>query len=483
MRKPLAQWTPDLFGLANPNSFDAKNVIASGAGYTPVNSLQALSITPMDGMALGAISALDTSGVATTFSGDSTKLYQLVAGEFGNVSKSGNYSVGSGERWEFAAYGSRIIAVQPAEAVQYFDMGSSTLFDDLAGSPPQARHVAVIRDFLVLGNTANGRNDVTWSGIGDSEQWTAAVEQSDTQTLVGGGQVQKIIGGEVGFIFQERAITRMSYSSPPTYFQFDLVEDARGLLASGAIVRVGGLIYFLSQDGFYTFSGVGSTPIGNQKVDDWFAAHLEPSTLSQITCAADPTNKIVVWSFVSTDATDTSKPDTLLIYNWQNAQWSYAKMAHEMLFQALSAGMTLEQLGAQFTSIETVPETLDSSRWAGGMAFLGAFGTDHNISSFSGATLAATVETGDFEAIPERRSLITSITPLTDAVSVMGVCRSREKLADSTTDTASTVMEANGEIALISSGQYHRIQLNIPAGATWTYVNGVDVEAQDDGWL
>lgn len=481
-RIPLAKWSPDLFGLANPGMVDVKNVYGTGAGYAPVKALSALSTTPLSGQAIGAISAQDSSGTTNTFAGDATKLYKLSAGVFSDVSKVGGYSVSGTEKWKFAQYGQRVIGAQIGNLPQYFDLGSSSIFANLGGSPPQARHIAVVRDFVVVGNTTTSPQQIVWSGFNDSAGWTAGTNQSDAQTLQGGGWINGIIGGEVGYIFQERAITRMTYEGPPLYFRFDLLEDRVGLAAPGSLVRVGTKSFFYAHDGFYMKDGDSpAVSIGNQRIDDWFINHLQPNTLSQITSGSDPNKKLIIWSFVSTDAAVSTYPDTLLIYNWQNEEFNYAKINHELVFQALSEGVTLEQLGAIYSSIETVPVSFDDRAWTGGDLYLGAFNTSHNLGAFSGSNLAATVVTGDREPTQGRRSIITNARPLTDTANATVLCESRERFADTVVNTAASSMQSNGDCPLLSSGRFHRLSISIPAADTWTFINGLDIDAADDG--
>lgn len=48
-------------------------------------------------------------------------------------------------------------------------------FADLAGSPPKARRITVVGDFIVMGNLDEGGtqypNRVRWSGFNNSEAW------------------------------------------------------------------------------------------------------------------------------------------------------------------------------------------------------------------------------------------------------------------------------------------------------------------------
>lgn len=483
MRIRFANWQPDLQGLTNPGQADTKNVIPTGGGgYSPVFDLNAVSTTGLDSQALGAFSGQDDTDTTVSFAGDAAKLYLLSGGTYGDVSKSGGYSATASERWEFAQFGQRIIATEISDPVQYYDLGSSTTFDDLAGSPPQARHIAIVRDFVVLGNTTTSPNQIAWSGFNNSGQWTPGTNQCDTQTLQDYGAIQKIVGGEIGLIFQSRAITRMIYVGPPLIFQFDTIEIDRGLVSPGALCTVGYSSFYKALDGFYSFDPVnGSQPIGNAKWDNWFADNIEPGTEHLITSAIDPKNKIAVFSFVSTDATDATRPDTLLYYNWATKEGTYAKLPHEMIYRALSEGVTLEQLSAIYSNIETVPDSFDSSQWTGGSSYLAAFTTGHQLSGFSGATLAATMETSDQEPTPGKRSIVTNIRPLCDTSSAMAVVKSRERFADTMASTNISSMQSNGDIPLMASGRFHRASLSIPAGTSWTYATGLDMDAQDDG--
>lgn len=483
-RCPLVKWTPDLFGLANQGQTDAKNVYGTGSGYAPIKGLSAISTTALSAKAIGAISAQDSTGTTNTFAGDASKLYRLSGATWTDVSKVGGYTVSSTERWKFAQYGQRVIAAQITDPVQKYDLGSSSIFADLSGSPPQSRHIAVVRDFVVLANTSNSPQEVAWSGFNNSEQWTPGTNQSDTQTLQGGGWINGLIGGEVGYIYQERAITRMTYIGAPIIFQFDTLEEGRGLAAPGSLVRLGTMVFYYSQDGFYLKEGdAPSVPIGNQQVDDWFNAHLQPNTFTQITAGIDPVKKLVIWSFPSTDLSDTTYSDTLLIYNWAHKEWSYAKVNHEMLFQALSEGLTLEELSAIYPDLETVPLSFDDRAWTGGALYLGAFDTSHNLAAFTSDNLAATVVTGDIEPIPGKRSVVINTRPHSDTANATVLCESRERFSDSLVDTSSTSMQANGDCPLLSSGRYHRMKVDIPAAESWTFVNGVDVDAVEDGEL
>ena len=86
--------------------------------------------------------------------------------------------------------------------------------------------MAQVRDFVMLGSLTEGSTEyqyrVRWSGFNDSTDWTTdpGGTQADFQDLEAQyGEVMAIVGGEYATIFQQRAITRLTYVGPPAIFQ------------------------------------------------------------------------------------------------------------------------------------------------------------------------------------------------------------------------------------------------------------------------
>ena len=142
---PFGEWTPDQPDL-QAGATVATNVIPGGTSYRPVNDLATLS-DAADAAITGMGGGEDASGNAYSFVGDTGKLYRYSGGTLSNVSKSGNYATAIGERWQFAEYGTRVIASNFSDNVQSFALGSSSLFADLAASAPRARTIATRSGF------------------------------------------------------------------------------------------------------------------------------------------------------------------------------------------------------------------------------------------------------------------------------------------------------------------------------------------------
>ena len=204
----FGSWMPDQPDYHSGGATEAKNVIPFANSYLPLKAVTQIT-DAIDARARGAISVRDSSGQAYLFTGDATKIYSLSADVHTNISKSGNYSISEEENWEFIKFGETVIAISIDQTTQSITLGGS-LFADLAGSPPKARHGAIVANFVVLGNINDGTarpNRVKWSGINSSTSWAdSATTQSDYQDLFsnelkGGGDIQAITGGEYGNVF------------------------------------------------------------------------------------------------------------------------------------------------------------------------------------------------------------------------------------------------------------------------------------------
>ena len=207
MKIEFGEWLPDQPALDNPGCIEAKNVVPRINAFSQLNSPVAFS-NALTSACLGATWMNDQSGNSYNFAGDSTKLYKhnRTTATWDNVSRTATYSTATS--WNFEKFGTLCLATDVGNPLQYFDMASSTTFQNVGGSPPQARYIATIRDFVVLGNLSGNPYRVQWSGYNNAELWTPSLStQSDFQDLPGsGGDVQAVVPGEYGVIFQENSI-------------------------------------------------------------------------------------------------------------------------------------------------------------------------------------------------------------------------------------------------------------------------------------
>lgn len=478
----LGAFTPDLPPMDNTGVTVALNVIPAGDSYKSFASTVVYS-DALDARCQGAMSARDALGNTFNFAGDTAKLYSLTAASWTDVSKVGGYTTGAEEKWNFTQWGTQVLATNFADPIQEYTMGTSTVFADLSADAPQARYISVVRDNVVTANTydsADGEvpHRVRWSGIGDNTAWTPSVTtQADFQDLDGdGGWCQQIVGGDIGTVFQERAIWRMTYVGSPIIYQFDEVEKERGTPAPGSVTKIGGAIPYLGTDGFYIFDGQQSIPIGADRIDKTFYADLDQSYLDRISSTVDPINKIVLWAAPGQQNTG-GNPNRIYGYNYSptaKKRWAYANQDIEYIYRSLAEGYTLDGLDAISSSLDLLPFSLDSRVWTGNSALFSGFDASHRQVNFTGAALDATIETQETELTPNMRTNIQEIRPFIEGFTTCTIqIGGRNSMADSV--TWGPVITANnaGNFPCRSNYRYHRMRVNL-SGA-FTHAQGLNI--------
>ncbi len=481
MRIEFGEWLPDYPDFENPGATIAKNVIPAAKSYLQFEGLSTFS-DAMDAYARGAITVRDNSGNVYSYAGTETKLYELAAVVADRSRSSGGaYTTEALDGWEFVQWDNQVIATNYADVIQNITIGGSN-FAALAGTPPRARHIAVVKDFVVVGNLFEGSalpNRVQWCEFDDETGWDEGTNQSDFQDLKGtGGWIQRLFGGEYGTIFQEFAIWRMTYVGGDAIFAFDKVEPERGLLAPRAAVQFGRMIFYIGQDGFYMLAdGVESIPIGHEKVNRYFFNDVDNSYLHRISSAVDPVRNIVLWAYAGAGNTG-GNPNKILIYNWVVKKWAFVEIDVEFIFSSATFGQSLEDLDALGT-LETLPFSLDSRAWTGGNVTMGGFNTSHQLAYFNGTPLTATVETTELG--DTGRTQLTMVRPIVqgNSASITIQNGSRNTQNESFSYSASVSLNTTGIANVRKNARFHRVRCNITGG--FDHASGIDVEFNQRG--
>ncbi|TNF09399.1 MAG: hypothetical protein EP323_00425 [Gammaproteobacteria bacterium] len=470
---PFGDWLPDQPDFGNAVQV-VRNAIPQAKSYRSVRSLQIVS-NALDSACLGSEWAKGADGTYYVFSGDAGKLYLLSGTTFSDVSKAGGYT---STGWEFVIWGNRVIASSIDEPMQYYDLGTSTLFADLPGSPPKAKHVAVVRDFIVTGNIDDGGTvypyRLRWSGFNNSEQWgSSQAAQSDYQDLFGrGGAIKHITSGETALIFQEHSIRRMTYVGPPLIFRIDEIESDRGLYASNSVAQSGDTVYYYSHDGFFVKQGNNpSMPIGAEKVDRFFAGDLQGDSIDLVYGAIDRRNKMVCWTYPS----KTTGVNRIIVYRWDIKKWGLFDIDAPLIVEASSPTYYLDDLDLILgADIDTYSINVDSDGYAGGVVSLFAFNSSNQLCTFSGDDETAIIETGEVDG----RISVKSARPITDGTVSLSVGTRNTQSANYSYGAAQTE-NAKNEMNFRTSAKYHRFKATISGG--FNHAQGIEVIYREEG--
>ena len=478
---PLGVWAPDLSTITSPYLRVAKGCLPLADGYEPFPALVTTS-SALDATCLGGLSARDKDQAMHVYAGNSTKLYELEGLIFTDRSKVGGYGpAGDSTRWRFTTFGDRLLATNGLDAIQYIDMSTAaTAFADLAGTPGTAQLIASFREFVVLGALGSNGNAIKWSGFDDSEEWTAGTNQSDEQEFADGGRLTGLAGLDVLYIFQEKAIRRMQYVGGQTIMQIDKLVDGIGCVEPNSLVQWGSIFFFLSEDGYYMFDGQTATPIGAGVFDRWFLDNSQRAYWPKMSGAINPQRKVVAWAFASTGSGGT--PDGILIYNWVFKRPTYIPVPAgiEFIMGGASLGISPDDLTT--TDVDTMTVSFDDPIWLGGTSYFAGFDATHKMGSFSGSSVEAIFETGQYRPNEKGRTSVAAFEPVTDATSVTVAGAGSNRPIESPTYRANVSMQKSGRCPQRRvNGNYIAARMVIAAADGWSYASGINPEMQEAG--
>lgn len=478
---PYGPWEPDRATFDSGVLTRAVNVIPVSGGYGPTYDFQpseASLSTPILG---GAVLSNDRAG-QYIYAGSGQSVYVSNNGAaFASVYT--GTGISSASRWQFARFVGKAISVNPNAAPIGGDLGAT--MTALGGTPPRANVVGVVGNFLVLGDLDDGvdgsrPNRIRWSAFRNPNSWgTSIATQADFNDMPDeGGTVQGIIGREFGTVFQRYMISRMTYVGPDTVFQFDVVEKKRGAISPGAIIDAGLIATYIADDGFFLWDGTSSTPIGAQRVNEYFRKRLYPGSEESICGMFDPLEQTVAWSYC-TDSTGILKER--LVYSLVENRWSLSDLNASWFMSGFDVSYTLEQLN-QFGVLDDLPFSLDDPKLLGGRMRLVGFTTGGVYAPLTGATRKASLETGDWQSAAGSRTFVNAVRPMDDAQS--GTCAvgvRQQSLSDAISYTPDSPKVFDGRCPVRASGRYLRARRDIAGMQTWSRATGIEVNATAEG--
>ena len=344
------EYAPDLTAIGTPSSPMISGVTPRSDGYGPWKSLLGFT-QALPAVCRGQFFARRNDGSIVVFAGTSTELYLLSNTDFSwtNVSKATYSALPSTDNWTFAQFADTVIACQINTVLQSYVLASSSDFADLAGSPPQASHVAVIGGFLVLTGLSSQTKRIQWSDLYGITIWTAGVGLSDFQDLPDGGGCLAVAGGDLfGVIFQDDVIRRMLYvPGSAAIFNIVRISTNDALVGRYSSINAGTKTFFHSAQGFRMIEA-GGTPvhIGKERVDRTFDADLDTGNLQLLLGSIDPTATRVYWAYKSIGG-NAGLFDKIMCFDWsigKTGRWTVIPASGEYLAALSKPGLTLENL-------------------------------------------------------------------------------------------------------------------------------------------
>ena len=475
---PLGPWMPDAADFQNGGLVVAKNVYPSPAGYHPFWSATAGSET-VTGTVLGARQFTRTDGTEIHVVGTSSDLYVIVSGT-SNASSLALSSINSEENWAFEQFGAAIYATIKSidsDSLTYYiaDIDTDTTFSTAPGTPPSGNALARIDDFLVYGDledidASDAPYRIRWSAYNDPAGTTWGTEISKQMGFVDLPQhlgiVTGIAGGEVGLVMQKLGTSRFDYTGTAAVFnrvKLSGTEDQGvGCEGHASIVTIGGMHYWLSNVGFVKSNGFEAAIISKGKVWDWFLKTVNTTKLHKVQASINHDRRCVVWNCYQVD---TTAYNMQMIYNWELDAWSYSFVTVDWLVPTVYTG-SFSEGDPRFRRV------------------LGGF-ISGTWQEFTGTALEATLETGEFQLTPGRRSFVSGVRVISENETAGEVQVSvKYRNTPGATKTATTATAEHviiGYTPVNVDARFFSIEVTQPAGTAWDKASALEVDAIRSG--
>lgn len=446
----FGEWLPD-----QPEQGDhltvARNVLPLVSGYAPYRPLDTSGATlpGTPGVVSNAFYAFSGGlGSVYAYSGSNNIIYESASGTSPFTARGTASGI-----VVFSQYENLALAVGNTYLLSKHTLGSTSNFSTLsAATLPFAESIGVVNQFIVIGNLTDGGvsrpNTVRWNSIDQPANWpapnsaTAIASQAGEQDLHSEfGDIKAIHGTDQhAIILQRNAVTRMTYVGPPAVFQFDVIDKTSGSYFERGSCQVGGIVYFISDQGLCRTDGVTVERVGKGKVDKFFWDSVYLGNQNVLNMGYEVSSGLLYIAY-NTESLSTDC-DRLLIYNPANDRFTYANQDLEMLLTQtpeFGVGGALMAFGAQGNSI---------------------------IGKLQGTAGSATIETGDIEINPGGRAYVDGVKPNVESSSTAPAVTvrvgSRNDLGTTPSYTATTTPTTRtGYADFRVDAKYHRAEVQI----------------------
>lgn len=240
-------------------------------------------------------------------------------------------SVTDAQVWTFANWGEDLIAVPRGGSVYALDTSTfvgatTTNLTLISGAPSNALGCflsSADRTLVLYGahdGSASDPLNIRWSNSEDYTTWTA--DPSNTAGSIrceNGSLIRGVMSGNDTFLVStDTALYSFRYIGLPFIFSLEQIATGAVLAGPNAWAELGGVTYWMSEDGFYQYSG-GLAPLPCD-VHAYVFGRLNAAQGIKIFCSTLRAYNEVWWFYVSADSA-TSEIDSYVCYNTVERTW------------------------------------------------------------------------------------------------------------------------------------------------------------------
>ena len=228
--------------------------------------------------------------------------------------------------WSVSEYGNDLLANPSLDGLYLWEEATDTEAEIVSNAPTSIRAMFVTGERYIFALGTSTDMTVKWPDIDDITDWTpSAANTANTRTLQSGG---KLIAG-----CPLTGGTNLVWSDTSLYVfqkvENDLIYDSRlmgnncGLIGAGAFARVSGVVFWLSGQNAYLFTGSVQAVPRFEEVSDVVFAEMDQSQLAKVWGYYDQYNNQVRWSYCSIGVTEPDKYVDVSLddWSWTTGDW------------------------------------------------------------------------------------------------------------------------------------------------------------------
>jgi len=459
MQFPFTRWRPDDKSANAGLLQSVEGAIPIPGGWGPFPQLvtpdgaEALSDTPRG---IRSFQKPDDSWVV--FAATGTTIEELQADFTWDDIETGR-TVTAGDDVSMVLFGTKLINTDTTDGMKAYDVVSGGANGAISGAP-DARAVCVIGNALFgLGDGTSTRRFGS-TAVGDHTKWTGGGAVGGTfpdgGALVGGLELRD----RIGVLFQAGAIRGVTFGAGASTYAITKIETDVGCVAERTICGGGGRAFWWNEDGPWAIaSGGAPTPIGADKINGWAADNIGRQNFMSLQGTVDQARKLALWRI------DESR---LLAFDWLKGEFTILPATTTALARIATPALAVDDLTGTVDALTGSVDDLGGST----APQLGGLNLSRKYATFTGSNMAVTLETRPTNnPVP---GLINRATPIDDAMGGTLQLGVSDRLDAALTWKTGEAKQTSGSVALRGRGKNIAFRRNIPAGATWTYVNGVD---------
>ena len=310
--------------------------------------------------------------------------------------------------WSLDNFGNKLIATISDGSTFEWDSNAtgatSTRATVISGAPTATqftlvstpdRHLVCFGTETTIGTTST-QDDmyIRWSSQESLTTWTpTATNTAGTQRIADGTRIVGAIRGrDVIYIWTDTALFIMKFVGPPFTFSFQQVGTNCGLIGQNAAVEVDGSAYWMSENGFFRYTGqLQSLPC---LVEDYVYDDLATVPRQHIYAGLNNLFGEVTWFYPNSGAASNSRSVT---YNYMDSSaerpiWTTSSLARSTWADSAIFG---KPHGTEYDSSATSDSTVGNTE--GVTTYFEHETGTNQIKAGATSAIAANIESGDYD--------------------------------------------------------------------------------------